>query len=151
MPYSAISPSEKSSLKHLRLFYWKRTINCGKKKKKYRDSFIDNPQDFGTILVQLVILVCESPPLILVTCSFGFRGYTISWCTRMEGLLQSSSYAIHSVLGSIFPAKEIEKPVIIREIQQSMQPGSRAFVRVAGLSGALAVVMSAYGAHGKLC
>ena len=68
----------------------------------------------------------------------------------MSAILQSSTNAIHSVLGSLFSPREIEKPVIIREIQENMwQPGSRTFVRVAGLSGAMAVCMSAYGAHGN--
>ena len=56
---------------------------------------------------------------------------------------------INGIIGTFFPRKELEKPsVVIREIRDSMQ-GSRAFIRVAGASGAIAVMMSAYGAHGE--
>lgn len=50
-----------------------------------------------------------------------------------------------SVIGS--PAvKEVEK-IIIKEIE--MIPPHGNFVRLAGLSGAIAVVMAAYGSHGE--
>lgn len=57
-----------------------------------------------------------------------------------------------SSIGQWLPTKkEVERVVV--EVQKDMQlsslPGSR-FVRVAGLSGGLAVIMSAYGAHGKM-
>ena len=67
----------------------------------------------------------------------------------MEGIVQSGANVVNSILGTLLTPKEtVEKPVIIREIQE-MQPASRTFVRIAGFSGAVAVMMSAYGAHGK--
>ena len=56
---------------------------------------------------------------------------------------------IGSSLYSVVPkgdVKEIER-VIVREV--TMAQSGRAFVRVAGLSGALAVGLGAYGAHGQ--
>ena len=48
------------------------------------------------------------------------------------------------------PAKvaEVER-VIIREVQTMFPANGRTFIRLAGLSGALAVALGAYGAHGN--
>ena len=53
-----------------------------------------------------------------------------------------------------FPSRgrvtEIER-VVVRDIAESMLTGpGRYFIRAAGISGALAVVFGAYGAHGEL-
>ena len=53
---------------------------------------------------------------------------------------------IYSYLPGLPLPKEIET-VIVREVDTMFQ--SRAFVRIAGLSGALSVGMAAYGAHGE--
>uniref|UniRef100_A0A0B6YXH5 Transmembrane protein 256 homolog n=1 Tax=Arion vulgaris TaxID=1028688 RepID=A0A0B6YXH5_9EUPU len=60
----------------------------------------------------------------------------------------SSLNSLYKLLPNILPhTKEIEK-VIIKEIAMfSIPPGSRIFIRIAGLSGALAVALGAYGSH----
>ena len=68
----------------------------------------------------------------------------------MESIVKTGTGVVNSILGSVFPPKEIEQPVVIKEIIQDMNPGGRTFVRIAGASGAIAVMMSAYGAHGNL-
>src|SRR6218665_882173 len=45
-------------------------------------------------------------------------------------------------------AKEVER-VVVREVTEVMAPSGRLFIRVAGVSGLLAVGLGAYGAHGK--
>ncbi|XP_076435595.1 transmembrane protein 256 homolog [Babylonia areolata] len=52
---------------------------------------------------------------------------------------------IYRVLPGVPAPKEIEK-VVIKEVDTMIQ--RRSFVRIAGLSGALAIAMAAYGAHG---
>lgn len=42
--------------------------------------------------------------------------------------------------------KEIEK-IIIKEVETMLRPSGQNFVRLAGLSGAIAVMLGAYGAH----
>ncbi|ELT96345.1 hypothetical protein CAPTEDRAFT_168421 [Capitella teleta] len=42
--------------------------------------------------------------------------------------------------------KEVER-IVIREVSEMLPQGGRAYVRLAGLSGATAVIMGAYGAH----
>ena len=44
--------------------------------------------------------------------------------------------------------KEVEK-VIIREVQEMIPKSGKVYVRLAGFSGAIAVFMGAYGAHGN--
>ena len=53
---------------------------------------------------------------------------------------------IYGLLPGVQP-KEVEK-IIVKEVNSMMQ-FNRGFVRLAGMSGALSVVMAAYGAHGK--
>ena len=54
--------------------------------------------------------------------------------------------AIYSSLPGVPPPKEVEK-VIVKEVDAMIR--TRAFVRIAGVSGALSVAMAAYGAHGR--
>ena len=56
---------------------------------------------------------------------------------------------ILSQLSNLLPQKEVQT-VVVKEIENMSLSQGRSFVRVAGLSGGLAVIMSAYGAHGKL-
>ena len=44
--------------------------------------------------------------------------------------------------------KEIEK-VVVTEVKEMIPKQGHLFVRLAGVSGATAVIMGAYGAHGK--
>jgi len=46
------------------------------------------------------------------------------------------------------PTKEVER-IIVREVHDMLPARGHIFVRLAGLSGALAVAFGAYGAHGK--
>jgi len=58
----------------------------------------------------------------------------------------------YSVLPGILPERIVEVPVeriLIKESTMIFGGQSRHFVRLAGLSGAIAVGMSAYGAHGE--
>jgi hypothetical protein len=55
---------------------------------------------------------------------------------------------ILSQLSSFLPTKEVQT-VVVKEVQEMALTQGRNFIRVAGLSGGLAVIMSAYGAHGK--
>ena len=70
----------------------------------------------------------------------------------MTELIVSGSNYIFDVLKSIKPrevVKEVET-VIEKEVSEmSMTRVPRFFVRVAGISGASAVMLGAYGAHGK--
>lgn len=61
--------------------------------------------------------------------------------------MEATVNVIDGILNTIWDRRPKEIEPVIREIQQTMQPGSRAFARVAGASGAIAVMMSAYGAH----
>lgn len=64
----------------------------------------------------------------------------------MSGLLDSMSGWFSSWCSqALSPTREVEK-VIFREVDTMFH--TRCFVRVAGLSGALAVVLAAYGSHG---
>lgn len=47
-------------------------------------------------------------------------------------------------------AKETER-IIIKEIKEMLPRGGGMFIRIAGLSGALAVALGAYGAHSMSC
>ncbi|XP_060592238.1 transmembrane protein 256 homolog [Ruditapes philippinarum] len=53
---------------------------------------------------------------------------------------------ILSQLSSFLPTKEVQT-VVVKEVQEMALTQGRNFIRVAGLSGGLAVIMSAYGAH----
>lgn len=73
----------------------------------------------------------------------------------MADLLSNISGALNSIYYSLPPllpkTKEIET-VIIREVAMFRIPqGSRTFIRIAGLSGAIAVALGAYGSHGMYC
>jgi hypothetical protein len=45
---------------------------------------------------------------------------------------------------------EVER-VVIREVQNMVPANGRIFIRLAGISGAVAVAIGAYGAHGIMC
>jgi hypothetical protein len=45
---------------------------------------------------------------------------------------------------------EVER-VVVREVQNMVPTNGRIFIRLAGISGALAVALGAYGAHGIVC
>ncbi|XP_005089582.1 transmembrane protein 256 homolog [Aplysia californica] len=62
----------------------------------------------------------------------------------MAELWSGLTGALHSLWDSVSPSK-VEQ-VIIREVQMN-PPGARTFVRLAGISGAIAVSLGAYGSH----
>ncbi|GFN98179.1 transmembrane protein [Plakobranchus ocellatus] len=65
----------------------------------------------------------------------------------MADILNSIGGALGSIYNSLPKLAEAEK-VIVKEIQMiGTPPAARAFVRLAGLSGATAVALGAYGSH----
>jgi hypothetical protein len=46
--------------------------------------------------------------------------------------------------------KEVVEQVVVREVVETMPGTGKIFIRLAGLSGSAAVVLGAYGAHGKV-
>ncbi|XP_059158409.1 transmembrane protein 256 homolog isoform X1 [Physella acuta] len=65
----------------------------------------------------------------------------------MADQIQSVISSVGKWVPSFFPRKEIEK-VIVREVQMiGIPPTARIFFRVAGISGAIAVALGAYGSH----
>ena len=65
----------------------------------------------------------------------------------MDQLYKGVTGALSSISGLIVPSK-VEQ-VVIREIQEMSPSAGKVFIRIAGLSGAAAVCLGAYGAHGK--
>ena len=55
---------------------------------------------------------------------------------------------LSSVINTIAKPSKIEQ-VIIREVQMNPGAGAKTFIRLAGISGATAVCLGAYGSHGK--
>ena len=65
----------------------------------------------------------------------------------MSDLIYNTRDFIVSWLPRVSSTKEVER-VIIKEVESMFRPAGQTFVRIAGLSGLLAVALGAYGAHG---
>ena len=69
----------------------------------------------------------------------------------MADLFNSLGSALGGLYNSIPKLSSELEQVIVKEIQMiGAPPGTRAFVRLAGLSGTIAVSLGAYGAHGNI-
>ena len=68
----------------------------------------------------------------------------------MSDLLhQAAGWVYKFIPQSIGSVKEIEK-IVVHELKEVMPAQGMIFVRLAGLSGAIAVAVGAYGAHGRV-
>ena len=102
-------------------------------------------------------VIFELPPFVI---SFRFKKslmnatFKFVWCQariKMSYIIEGIK-DFYNVLPGILPERIVEVPVeriLIKESTMILGGQSRNFVRLAGLSGAIAVGMSAYGAHGE--
>ncbi len=65
----------------------------------------------------------------------------------MKDIIQSTNKYVWQWLEYLPGLKETEK-VVVRQVTEMFPRQGQSFVRLAGLSGAVAVIMGAYGAHG---